>query len=68
MNTPNPQFDKWFNELEGYGFRSERFYCDLDSFGISYKNQDFNREKYYESQIMMKKWLEAAFEVGKQCR
>lgn len=68
MNTPDYLFDKWFNELEGFSFVGERFFSDLDSFGIAYKNKDFNREQYYSSQIMMRKWLEAAFEEGKKCR
>lgn len=68
MTTKNPQFDEWLNELEGFSFVGERFYGDLDAFGIAYKNQDFNKDKYYSAQIMMRKWLEAAFEEGKKCR
>lgn len=68
MHTTDPLFDQWFNDLEGYSFVSERFYVDLDAFGIAYKNQEFSLEKYYSAQVMMKKWLEAAFEAGKQCQ
>jgi hypothetical protein len=68
MHTTNPQFDKWFNELEGFSFVSERFYGDLDAFAITHKNLESNPEKYYSAQIMMKNWLEAAFEAGKQCQ
>lgn len=68
MHTTDPLFEQWFNQLEGFSFVSERFFSDLDAFGIAYKNHDFNREKYYASQVMMKSWLEAAFEAGKQCR
>ena len=68
MHTTNPHFDKWFNELEGFSFVSERFYADLDLFAIAYKNRDENPEKYYSAQVMMRKWLEAAFEEGEKCQ
>lgn len=44
-------FDNWFNEVEGYALRSERFYEDLD---------------YYRGdnpQVVLR-WLKAAYEVG----
>lgn len=41
-------FEQWFNELEGYATRAERFYEDVQL-------QDFKR---------MKEWLRAAYNVG----
>lgn len=46
------QFDKWFNELEGFSFRSERAIDDL-----FYASETNNVE-------MIKQWLYAAFEAG----
>lgn len=61
-------FEQWFNELEGFSFVSEKFYADLDVFALSHKNKDENPENYRLAQVLMKKWLEAAFEEGKQCQ
>lgn len=41
-------FEEWFYELEGFAFRSERFWDDFDS---------HNRESVL-------KWLRTAYEVG----
>jgi hypothetical protein len=46
------QFDEWFEELEGYSFRYERFWDDFD-----YANQSKN------NQIMVQ-WMRTAFEMG----
>ena len=43
------KFEDWFDEIENYGFRSERF---LDEF------KDMSPERAIE-------WLRAAFECGK---
>lgn len=64
----DPLFDEWFNALEGFSFVSERFYGDLDNFATAYNNKEENPVSYYENQILMKKWLEAAFEEGKLCQ
>jgi len=45
-------FYAWFYELEGFGFRAERFLDDLDGNGELYDK--------------MLPWLKAAYEVGKQ--
>ena len=45
-------FDEWFYELEGFAFRSERFWDDFDYAKESKNNQ------------LMVKWLRTAFEVG----
>ena len=45
-------FDDWFYEMEGYGFRSERFYDDFDYAKESKDNRS------------MVKWLRSAFQVG----
>jgi len=46
------EFDNWFDEMEGYSFRSERFYDDFD-YAAKTKN--------YE---MIVKWLRSAYEMG----
>lgn len=48
------EFDEWFDELEGYSFRSERFYDDFE-YAAKTKNYD-----------LMKQWLRAAYEMGKE--
>jgi len=45
-------FDAWFEEMEGYSFRSERFYDDFD---YAAKMKDYK---------MIVKWLQTAYEVG----
>jgi hypothetical protein len=46
------QFDEWFEEMEGYSFRYERFWDDFDYAKDSKDNQS------------MVKWLRTAFEMG----
>ena len=46
------QFDAWFEEMEGYSFRYERFWDDFDYAKESKNNQ------------LMVKWLRTAFEMG----
>jgi len=46
------QFDEWFDELEGYSFRSERFWDDYD----------YAKESGDTS--IIKKWLMFIFEQG----
>ena len=45
-------FESWFDELEGYSFRSERFYDDFDH---AAKTGDYK---------VIVKWLQTAYEVG----
>lgn len=45
-------FENWFDELEGYSFRSERFYDDFDH---ATKTGDYK---------VIVKWLQTAYEVG----
>lgn len=47
-------FDEWFNEVEVYSLRSERFYDNL----IDYYQGD-NAE-------IIEKWLRAAYEAGRE--
>lgn len=68
MNNTKQEFADWFYELEGFSFVSERFYDDLDLFAVAHKNKESNPQNYKMAQVMMKKWLEAAFEVGKLCQ
>lgn len=49
----NEKFNEYFNELEGYSLRSERFYASLDAVT--------SKEALAAS---MKLWLEAAFMQG----
>jgi len=46
------KFDEWFEEMEGYSFRYERFWDDFDYAKGSKDNQS------------MVKWLRTAFEMG----
>ena len=46
------KFDDWFYELEGFAFRSERFWDDFDYAKDSKDTQS------------MVKWLRTAYEVG----
>jgi hypothetical protein len=50
------EFEEWFSEMEGYSFRSERFYDDFD---YAAKTGDYQ---------MIVKWLQAAFQSGKETR
>ena len=45
-------FDEWFYEMEGYCFRSERFWGDFD-----YAKESGDMKS-------MVKWLRAAFQIG----
>lgn len=45
-------FVDWFEEMEGFSFRSERFYDDFD---YAAKMKDYQ---------MIVKWLQAAYDVG----
>ena len=49
------QFDEWFGKLEGYSFRSERFWDDFD--------QAKNKNDYNSMKLMVK-WMKIAFEMG----
>jgi len=46
------QFDEWFEEMEGYSFRYERFWDDFDYAKASKDNRS------------MVQWLRTAFEMG----
>ena len=48
------QFEDWFDELEMFSLRSERFYNDLDH----------TRPDSIESQKRMVEWLKAAYDAG----
>lgn len=56
-------FEEWFNEIENYSLRGERFYLDLDVFG-----EKFMEDGLYVMNIdayePILKWLKAAYEVG----
>lgn len=45
-------FNDWFDELEGYSFRSERFWDDFD---YAAKSKEYD---------LIRNWLYAAFERG----
>lgn len=45
-------FDEWFYEMEGFSFRSERFYDDIEYEDVAIRN------------VNAKRWLQSAFEVG----
>ena len=47
-------FDDWFDGLEGFSYRSERFW---DDFEYASQTKDYS---------MIKKWLKTAWEIGYQ--
>lgn len=47
------KFDDWFDEIEVFGLRSERFYDDL----LTYKHDGVDAEH-------LVKWLKAAYQSG----
>ena len=49
-----PSFESWFNEIENYGFRSDRFFQHLDLITSVYERNDF-----------IENWMRAAFEAGR---
>lgn len=49
-----PTFNDWFDELEGFGMRSERFLAELPE------------DKRLRDMMIM--WLQAAFECGRKVR
>lgn len=51
------KFNTWFNQVESFGLKSERFYDDLD---------DVKTGKI-SSNILIN-WLEAAFEAGLEAK
>lgn len=48
------EFERWFDEPEEYGLRSERFFSILDSYTDRYE-----RNKFIEL------WMTAAFDAGR---
>ena len=51
------KFDEWFNEIELFSTRAERFFSDLD-----------HHKPYEGSYQRMVEWLKAAYDVGKSHR
>ena len=50
-------FEDWFNELEGFSERSDRFYMSMELY-----DKDAEPTKRREMQL---RWLTAAFECGR---
>ena len=48
------KFEDWFDEIENYGMRNERFFDSLDQ---------FKTKKAYNANLVL--WLRAAFNCGK---
>ena len=48
------KFEDWFDEIENYGMRNERFFDSLDQ---------FKTEEAYNANLVL--WLRAAFNCGK---
>jgi hypothetical protein len=46
-------FEDWFNQIENFSLRSERFYAELEA----YKNGHISESGFID-------WLNAAYEVG----
>ena len=57
-NQYNQDFITWFNGIEGFSLRAERFYSDLD---ICRVNPFIDTNRRYRT---MTKWLEAAYLQG----
>jgi len=49
-----PTFEDWFEELEGFSFRSERFFQHLELAATPQERNEF-----------CEKWLRTAFDMGK---
>ena len=49
-----PTFEDWFNEIENFGYRSERFFQHLELLKSERERRDF-----------CENWLRAAFECGR---
>jgi hypothetical protein len=47
-------FDDWFDEIENYNFRSERFFQHLDLLSNTRERNEF-----------IENWMRAAFEAGR---
>lgn len=52
LNHIHDYFHEWFNQLEGFGYKSERFYNDLEI-----------QDELRRSAIMVN-WMNAAFYAG----
>ena len=52
----NTTFEQWFEETELFSTRAERFYNDLDH----------HKEGSKGSYMQMKKWLQAAYNAGRE--
>lgn len=50
-------FEAWFNELENFNFRSDRFFQHLDLLNSSVSTDQRNE--------FVTNWLRAAFEAGR---
>jgi hypothetical protein len=50
-------FDDWFDEIENYSFRSERFFQHLDLFNSTVCTDQRNE--------FITNWMRAAFEAGR---
>ena len=53
-------FEDWYEEQENYGFRMWRFWDDVND-ALSIIDGRINIDEY-----TIKKWLQAAFEAGKE--
>jgi len=49
-----PTFEDWFNEIENFGYRSERFFQHLELLQSERERREF-----------CENWLRAAFECGR---
>jgi len=53
MRYKYEKFEDYFDEIEGYGLRNERFFWEFEEIPI-------------ERRRCMKEWLKAAFECGRE--
>ena len=52
--TEHKKFEDWFDEIEGFGMRSERIHSDLECVFV---------DPFKRSQVI-RKWLQTAWDMG----
>jgi len=57
----NKEFEEWFNQVENFGLKSERFYDDI------LMCMTCGEDSRYAFDYMVK-WMKAAFEAGKNSK
>jgi hypothetical protein len=61
MDDKVDDFSEWFESLEGFHLKSERFYTDL----AVYMGPFYSKAERNDTERIMIQWLKAAFRAGK---